>query len=276
MKLNSTFEKISREFKIQFDELAAEIKHPQLAGESREHALVGLLKRYLPHRVGVDRGFVIDALGNESEQIDVVVYDRTVGTVFEINDVKYFPCETVIAVGEVKSDISSLAKFKDALGKIHSVKRLDRSNGGKNAIITGPGMSLMGVEFSPATKHRDQIFGFIFTSTTLTRETAIDHLQEYNATTDRRFWMNMFCAFNQYVISYESPHALYPSAMDATFMYCTEDSEAPNLLLLFYAILAETIDEIHVAKPNFFQYAQIDRTEATYHELTKGPVAPGQ
>jgi hypothetical protein len=271
MKLSSTFEKLSREFKIKFDELSAEIEHPLLAGEAREHALVGLLTQYLPQRVGVDRGFVIDAHGRQSQQIDVVIYDRTVGTVFEINKIKFFPCETVIAVGEVKSDIEAVGKLQDALGKIKSVKELDRSNNGHNLVISGPGVSITGLEFSPATRHRDQIFGFIFTSTSLSRDTLISHLQNYNKNTERRFWMNLFCGFNRYLISYERSTGLYPSAMDATYMYCTKDEETPNLLLLFYCILAQAISEIHVASPHFFSYASIDKTIATYHDVMESP-----
>jgi hypothetical protein len=267
MKLSSTFEKISREFKIKFDELSAEIKHPLLAGVAREHALVGLLTQYLPQRVGIDTGIVIDAHGHESHQIDVVIYDRTVGTVFEINKIKYFPCETVVAVGEVKSDIESVSKLQSALDKIKSVKELDRSNNGRNLIISGPGVSIEGLEFDPTTWHRDQIFGFIFTSTSLSRDTLISHLQSYNKATDRRFWMNLFCGFNHFLISYEGRNGLSPSAMEATYMYCTKNEEAANLLLLFYCILAQAVGQIHVASPSFFSYAQINKTEATYHEL---------
>jgi hypothetical protein len=248
MRLSSTFEKISREFKIKFDELSAEVSHNQTAGEAREYALVGLLKKYLPQRVGIDRGFVIDAHGNESKQIDIVIYDRTVGTVFEINRIKYFPCETVVAIGEVKSDINSVDKLKDALNKIKSVKELDRSNQGKNLIISGPGVSLQGLEFNPATHHRDQIFGFIFTSTSMKRKSIIEYLQNHNERMDRRYWMNIFCGFNQFLISYECPGVLYPSAMDATYLYCTTENEIQSLLLLFYCILARAVDETHVAR----------------------------
>ena len=134
MRLNSTFEKLSRKFAIEFDELAKEIAHRQSAGEAREVALIDLLKKNLPSRVGVEQGgFVIDALGNESAEMDVVVYDRSVGTVFNvIEGEKYFPCETVIAVGEVKSNVDSNATLTDALEKIRSVKSLDRSNRGTN------------------------------------------------------------------------------------------------------------------------------------------------
>ena len=267
MRLNSTFRKISKQLNVEFDEIAAEISHNQTAGEAREHALRSLLEKYLPRRVGVDRGFGIDALGGESKQIDVVLYDKTVGTVFEITGANYFPCEAVIAIGEVKSDILSVNKLQDALNKIKSVKELDRSNNGKNKIISGPGVSMRGLQFDPLTKHRDQIFGFIFTSTSMTRESIINYLQKYNKCIDRRYWMNFFCDYNKFLVSYECPQGLYTSSMDATYMYCTKESEVPDLFMLFYSVLATFIDEAHVAKPNYFSYAQIDRTEATYHDL---------
>lgn len=271
MRLSSTFRKIATSFVVEFDQLSDEISHNLSAGEAREFALITLLRKYLPSRVGVDRGFVIDALGGESKQIDVIIYDQTVGTVFEINGIKYFPCETVLAVGEVKSDIRSTAKLMDALAKIASVKQLDRSNRGTNKLITGPGISMTGLRFDPSTQHRDQIFGFIFTSGSLTQPTMVSHLQAHNGAQPRSLWMNVLCDVSQYLISYERPGTLSSSAMDATYMYVTDESEKPDLLLLFYCILATFIDEAHVARPNYFAYASIVNTAATYHSLTPEP-----
>ena len=271
MKLNSTFRKISAAFAIEFDEIAKEINHNLSSGEAREFALTKLLNKYLPSRVGVDRGFVIDALGNESKQIDIVIYDKTVGTIFEVSGTKYFPCETVIAVGEVKSDIKSSAKLLDSLNKIQSVKTLDRTNKGTNRIITGPGISLEGVQFDPLTKHRDQIFGFIFTSSSLSEETLLLELRNFNSQHERRCWPNLYCDWRHFIISYEIQGHLYPSAMDAIYLYCTQQSEIPDLLLLFYCILATFIDEAHTTRPNYFVYSSIKETKATYHNLFANP-----
>ena len=101
----------------------------------------------------------------------------------------------------------------------------------------------------------------------MTRESIINYLQKYNKCIDRRYWMNFFCDYNKFLVSYECPQGLYTSSMDATYMYCTKESEVPDLFMLFYSVLATFIDEAHVAKPNYFSYAQIDRTEATYHDL---------
>lgn len=173
MKLSNIFKKISEQFDIEFGEVTKEISHPLKSGEAREHALRKIFQKYLSQRVGIDQGFVIDAQGKESKQIDIIIHDKTVATVFEVSATKYFPCEIVLAVGEVKSDINSKKNLDDALDKIKSVKELDRSNNGKNLIITGPGVSLQGLKFDPLTQHRDQILGFIFTRTSMTKETIL-------------------------------------------------------------------------------------------------------
>jgi hypothetical protein len=267
MRLSSTFQKISRSFAIEFDELAKEIDHTLSSGESREYALATMLRAHLPRRVGVDRGFVIDAHGNTSKQQDIIIFDRTVGTVFEVGHTKYYPCESVIAVGEVKANITSTANLIKALDNIRSVKQLDRSNNGTNRPVTGPGYSIELFTFEPSKIHRDQIFGFIFTSDSLATDTLIESLKEFNRNNPRQVWPNLFCDFKRILISYECRGGLYPSAMDATFLYATEDSEKANLLLLFYCILATFVDEAHVARPSYFTYPSIDETLATYHPL---------
>jgi hypothetical protein len=267
MKHNSTFQKISQSFTIEFDELANEIDHNLLSGESREKALIALLRKYLPKRVEIDGGFVIDANGGTSKQQDVVIYDRTVGTVFEVNSVKYYPCESVIAVGEVKANILSTEKLIEALENIRSVKQLDRSNNGTNQVVTGPGISLTQlIKFDP-TLHRDQILGFIFTSATLTKDYLPQALQNFNSNNPRKVWPNLFCDFKRMLISYRTPEGLYPSAMEANSLYYTEDSEIKDLLLLFYCILANFVEEAHVTRPNYFSYGSIAKTIATYHPL---------
>jgi len=276
MKLSNVFRKISKQFDIEFGEIAKEISHRVKSGEAREYALRKILEKYLSQRVGIDQGFVIDTQGQESKQIDIIIYDKTVATVFEVSDTKYFPCEIVLAAGEVKSDIDSKKDLKEALDKIKSVKGLDRSNRGQNRIITGPGISLQGLIFDPLTQHRDQILGFIFTRTSMTEETILEGLQEYNLGTERRLWLNLFCAYKNFLISYESDrNGLTPSAMDANRMYCTTKDEIPNLLLLFICILATFINEGHVARPNYFSYANIITTMHTDHSLKSLQQAKG-
>ena len=73
-------------------------------------------------------GFVIDSYGGTSRQADIVLYEQDICPVFSVNDTPettYYPCECVLAVGEVKSSFDRNS-VQDAFSKIASVKRLRR------------------------------------------------------------------------------------------------------------------------------------------------------
>ena len=79
---------------------------PSLVGSARETAVRQKLEAVLPTAAGIGSGCVIDVNGRTSRQQDIVVYDKHVSPVFSINnnpESTYYPCESVIAVGEVKS-----------------------------------------------------------------------------------------------------------------------------------------------------------------------------
>ena len=101
---------------------------PGQIGSAREVPVRNKLMQLLPGGVGVGSGFVIDSFGSTSRQMDVVLYEKEVCPVFAINEdpaSTYYPCEGVIAVGEVKSSLDS-SELEDAFKKIESVKKLRR------------------------------------------------------------------------------------------------------------------------------------------------------
>lgn len=63
MELSALFRKISQQLDVEFEELSTEISHPLKSGEARENVFRKFLAKYLPQRVGIDEGFVIDAQG---------------------------------------------------------------------------------------------------------------------------------------------------------------------------------------------------------------------
>lgn len=84
------------------------------------------LQSLLPNGVGVGTGHVIDSAGNVSAQIDIVIYEEQFCPVFRLeNEVNYYPCEAVIAVGEIKSCIGK-KELADIYKKIASVRALDK------------------------------------------------------------------------------------------------------------------------------------------------------
>jgi hypothetical protein len=104
------------------------IIHPGSKGDSLELNWINLLRDYLPQRYSVDSAFIIDCKNKISDQIDIVIYDRQYSPfVFNQDDVKYIPAESVYAVFEVKQDISK--EYINYAGhKAESVRALTRTS----------------------------------------------------------------------------------------------------------------------------------------------------
>lgn len=101
---------------------------PGLVGSAREKAVRNKLEKIFPQAVGVATGCVIDVENNTSKQTDIILFEKDICPVFSINDnpeTTYYPCESVMAVGEVKSVLGT-RELMDAFNKIESVKCLRR------------------------------------------------------------------------------------------------------------------------------------------------------
>ena len=104
------------------------ITHPGDKGESSELNWRNLLENHLPKRYSVTKGKVVDYLGNESEQIDIIIYDHQYSPlVFRYNDIEYIPAESVYAVFEVKQNLSK-HHMDYAMKKAASVRCLERTS----------------------------------------------------------------------------------------------------------------------------------------------------
>ena len=99
-----------------------------LRDRTAEQPVRDQLEQVLPRGVAVGKGFVIDSYGGTSRQQDVVLYERDFCPVFSINDTRqttFYPCEGVIAVGEIKSRLDR-DSLENAFKKVASVKALRR------------------------------------------------------------------------------------------------------------------------------------------------------
>lgn len=268
MNLSERFRQIAHQLRVDFEEVSNVVAHHVSSGQAREEALRELLAAHLPNRAAVGTGFVIDRQGSESRQIDVVIYDVEHCPMFTIGGVNYYPCEGVLAVGEVKADISSRTRLGEALENVGSVKALDRRS---DLPVTGPGYSISGLSFDPTTEYRDQIFAFIYAGGNLSRDLAVKTLRQWNGNHVRSQWPNLVCWHQRFLISYEVPGALQPNPMDATYLYCTEDTEAEHLLLLFFCVLAEFVQGAHVARVPYFEYGGVKSSQARYYALFEDP-----
>jgi hypothetical protein len=104
------------------------ITHAGDRGEVNELHFIDFLRKYLPNRYTVEKAIVLDSLGNVSDSIDVVVFDRQYTPTLLDNDKhRYVPAEAVYAVFECKPKIDK-GYLEYAANKAASVRKLKRTS----------------------------------------------------------------------------------------------------------------------------------------------------
>jgi hypothetical protein len=106
------------------------LKHPVAKGDATEANWINAMKEHLPHRYQVSKAFVIDADGNESEQIDLVIYDRQYTPIlYNRDEQRLIPAESVYAIFEVRPSLNR-ENIIYAGEKVASVRALNRTSVG--------------------------------------------------------------------------------------------------------------------------------------------------
>lgn len=102
--------------------------HPVAKGDASEENWLRVLQNHLPYRYQADKAFVIDSEGTQSEQIDIVIYDRQYTPVLYNQDgLRIVPAESVYGVIEAKQHIDK-GMVEYAGGKAASIRRLVRTS----------------------------------------------------------------------------------------------------------------------------------------------------
>ncbi len=100
--------------------------HPVEIGTRKEESVIKKLEQILPDGIGIGSGFVIDSYGGISKQCDIVLYEKNLALqCYKDSQFSYFNCESVIAVGEVKSTLNS-KMLESSISNLKTVKSLKR------------------------------------------------------------------------------------------------------------------------------------------------------
>ena len=192
---------------------------PSTVGAAAEQPVRDQLEQVLPRGIGVGEGCVIDSYGGTSRQQDIVLYERDICPVFSINrtpQTTYYPCEGVIAVGEIKSSLDGNS-LQDAFEKIASVKRL-RRHIVHHAIPTPDtgelipmnrkylmphGDSIIRMDEGSDGKERLQIFGFVLAGESrLKHETLVETFSLLAAQVGESLSPNLLATLDGYGVSW--------------------------------------------------------------------------
>jgi len=252
MMLNFSLENLLKASgKRMSDDLAERlISHPGELGADREQIIRQFLRTYLPTRFDISNGFVFDSAGNVSKQLDIIVSNSLVCPRFETaGGTRFFPCESVVAVGQVKSSLNSRRVFREAIANLESVKSLDRSAGGK-AIDTRHTEKIDHLR-----NHLHQIFTFVFVvGETMEEDTVQTELMNYVLATEPHLWPNIIFALKKYLATFCCDYGICPNPMDARGVALQSASEDDDLLMRFYVLLGGAIEETRVSAFSYWDY----------------------
>ena len=228
------------------------VAHPGELGAGREEIIREFLRAYLPKRFEVSAGFAFDCHGHVSQQLDVIIANTLVCPRFETaGGTRFYPCESVLAVGQVKSSVTSVDELQAALGNLESAKALDRSAGGK-AMDTGTGE-----EIDHRRNYLHQIFTFLFVSgEALAKETVHEELVSYVMSHDAHVWPNVIFALDKYLATYCCDDGVCPNPMHARGVAMQPASETDEILMRLYLLLGRAIDVTRSASLPYWEYLQ--------------------
>ena len=118
-------DEIGAELVAEFGKASRHGTTPDAIGQAKEKAVLDRLGSLFPPCIKVGSGHVIDANGNTSRQMDIVITEGQLCPEFRIsNDPTraYYPCQSVIAVGEIKSRLGK-NELQDIWEKSASVRK---------------------------------------------------------------------------------------------------------------------------------------------------------
>jgi hypothetical protein len=97
------------------------IDHRLLKGRYREIIVNDLLMPFLNPRFKMVTGKIIDQYGNQSDQIDIIIYDELITPPILLNTFEgIIPCHSVLATIEVKSLLRAYPKSRIARNVINA------------------------------------------------------------------------------------------------------------------------------------------------------------
>ena len=107
-----------------YDDATKRLRHTGEFGAYRESIVREFLRFFIPGRIDIHTGFLITATDAVSTQCDIVAYDAKNTPLIESGErQRFFPVESVCAIGEVKSALSK-DELKVALNKLARIKAM--------------------------------------------------------------------------------------------------------------------------------------------------------
>jgi len=126
---------IEYQMKAKLAEIRATFNHSGDKGTSIENLFREFLRKYLPRRLEIGNGEIIDSGGQKSKQTDLVIVNEDHPFTFTPDLPGLFFIEGVCAAGEVKANLTS-TEFKKALEDSCQFKQLNLNPGKGTTVLS--------------------------------------------------------------------------------------------------------------------------------------------
>lgn len=234
---------------------AAAFTHPGTKGENTEINWIKWFKEYLPSRYAVDKAAIIDSDGKCSEQIDLVIYDAQYSyLVFQQQDKKLIPAESVYAVFEVKQKLNK-EYMEEAQKKAESVRSLFR---------TSAPIQHAGGQYDPKPLH-EILAGVLTTRRGWKTAPIAPYVVKYINEGDRNKRLDFVCSVsdNTFVVDNNIFVNQYDPTKSPDIRFCEKDD---SLVFLLLNLLKRLQDIGTVPAIDYSKYASI--IDSKYYKST--------
>lgn len=128
MVLEKLFDEVSTQMTSRLNQARIGIgTHAPSKGTTFENIFIEFLREYLPKFMDVSSGFIVDANGNQSRQLDVILFDANKSPKFyQKENIRVLPIECVYGVIEVKAKLA-ISDVGEIFENMKSVRRLEKT-----------------------------------------------------------------------------------------------------------------------------------------------------
>lgn len=112
------------------NEMRIRIQHNLEDGKYREYLVKRILSKIVPSKYEITNGFVIDSDNNKSDEMDIIIYDKSYVPPFFDETYTVVPIEAVIAIIQIKTTLT-WSELKSSIDNLNSIDKLKAKIGGK-------------------------------------------------------------------------------------------------------------------------------------------------
>lgn len=231
--------------RLDFEYAQAVIKHRGLKGGSNEEIFRTFLIEYLPKSLGISTGELVDANGNVSRQLDVIIYDSAKTPILYRNaNTQVIPVECAYAVIEVKAKLDKRELYK-TFENMKTVRGLE-----KTAFIEPSEYSIL----------KDNLYGkewdiwpinyYIFAYNSIKLKTLANYINEKHQTEMLPEYsrMDTICVLDKGIICNKNAEGKIDALPEpGSELYICETEK--QSLLVFYTLISHYLNQARL--PNF-------------------------